>query len=94
MPKRPELTPDVLGGDVPELDDAFFARARRGSDALSPEFLAKVRRLPGRPKLDQPKTAVSLRLDADVVLHLRAKGRGWQTLVNDRLAELINTGKL
>lgn len=94
MPKPPELGPDVLDGEVPELGDAFFSRARRGSDALSPEFLAKVRRVPGRPRLEQPKTAISLRLDAEVVLHLRAKGRGWQTLVNDRLVELISTGKL
>ena len=94
MPRRPEPHSQAFDGDVPELGDAFFARAKRGSDVLNPGFLAKVRRPPGRPKLDQPKTAVSLRLDADVVLHLRAKGRGWQTLVNDRLAELISVGKL
>ncbi len=94
MSKRPEPHSDALDGDVPELGDAFFARAKRGSDALSPGLLEKLRRTPGRPKLDQPKTAVSLRLDADVVLHLRAKGRGWQTLVNERLAELISVGKL
>ena len=85
---------NVLDGDVPELGDAFFTRAKRGSEVLNTGFLAKVRRPAGRPKLDQPKTAVSLRLDADVVLHLRAKGRGWQTLVNERLAELISVGKL
>lgn len=94
MPKPPDPRCEAFDGDVPELGDAFFARAKRGSDALSPGFLSKIRRPPGRPKLDQPKTAVSLRLDADVVLHLRAKGRGWQTLVNDRLAELISVGKL
>ena len=94
MPKPPDPRCEAFDGDVPELGDAFFAQAKRGSDALSPAFLAKVRRAPGRPKLDQPKTAVSLRLDADVVLHLRAKGRGWQTVVNDRLAKLISWGKL
>ena len=94
MSKRPEPHSEALEGEVPELDDAFFARAKRGAEVLSPGFLAKVRRPPGRPKLDQPKTAVSLRLDADVVLHLRAKGRGWQTVVNDRLAKLISLGKL
>ena len=94
MPKRPEPPPEALDGDVPELGDAFFARAKRGSEVLSPAFIAKVKRSPGRPRLEQPKTAVSLRLDADVVDHLRSKGPGWQTLVNDRLAELISLGKL
>ena len=92
MPKPPKPPPAALDGDVPELDDAFFSRARRGDVALKPEFLAKAAR--GRPRLEAPKQPVSLRLDADVVRHLRAQGPGWQTRVNDLLAQAIASGRL
>lgn len=69
--------------DAPELTDAFFDRAeiRRGSKL--------VRR--GRPPLDNPKQAVKLRLDADVLAAYRATGDGWQTRIN---ADLRKARKL
>jgi len=36
----------------------------------------------GRPKSDDPKRMVSIRLDADVLERLRADGDGWQTRIN------------
>src|SRR5262249_37250490 len=39
----------------------------------------------GRPPSDNPKQALKLRLDADVVEHFRATGPGWQTRINDTL---------
>jgi uncharacterized protein (DUF4415 family) len=39
----------------------------------------------GRPKLERPKRAVNLRLDADVVDAFRAGGAGWQTRMNEVL---------
>ncbi len=39
----------------------------------------------GRPRLERPKRAVNLRLDADVVDAFRAGGSGWQTRMNDAL---------
>lgn len=61
--------------DAPELTDAQLDRARLeiGGKPL------------GRPKLDQPKRAVDLRLDADIVDAFRAGGAGWQTRINDAL---------
>ena len=41
----------------------------------------------GRPKSDNPKRQITLRLDAEVVDHFRAKGRGWQTRINSALRE-------
>lgn len=69
--------------DAPDLTDAFFDRAeiRRGSKL--------VRR--GRPPLDNPKQAVKLRLDADVLAAYRATGDGWQTRIN---ADLRKARKL
>ena len=61
--------------DAPELTDAQLARAVV-SDGI---------RLRGRPKSENPKIPVSLRLDADVVRAFKSTGPGWQTLVNDTL---------
>jgi uncharacterized protein (DUF4415 family) len=58
----------------PELDDAWFEEA----DAFVGARL--VRR--GRPKSANPKRAVSLRLDADVIEWFRRTGDGWQTRIN------------
>jgi hypothetical protein len=43
----------------------------------------------GRPRKEEPKQPVSLCLDPTVLRHLRGKGPGWQTAVNDALADLI-----
>jgi uncharacterized protein (DUF4415 family) len=69
--------------DAPMLTDAFFDRAEiRKSGKL-------VRR--GRPPLPNPKRAVKLRLDADVLASYRKIGRGWQTRIN---ADLRKARKL
>jgi uncharacterized protein (DUF4415 family) len=69
--------------DAPELTDAFFDRAeiRQGRRI--------VRR--GRPPLPNPKQAVKLRLDADVLATYRKTGAGWQTRIN---ADLRKARKL
>jgi uncharacterized protein (DUF4415 family) len=69
--------------DAPALTDGFFNRAeiRRGGEI--------VRR--GRPPLANPKQAVKLRLDADVLAAYRKTGSGWQTRIN---ADLRKARKL
>ena len=63
--------------DAPDLTEAFFDRAEiRESEKI-------VRR--GRPPLPNPKQAVKLRLDADVLAAYRRTGRGWQTRINSDL---------
>ncbi|MBN8937083.1 MAG: BrnA antitoxin family protein [Rhizobiales bacterium] len=63
--------------DAPPLTDAFFdgAEIRHGERI--------VRR--GRPPLPNPKQAVKLRLDADVLAAYRKTGVGWQTRINEDL---------
>jgi uncharacterized protein (DUF4415 family) len=68
-----EADPD----EAPKLDDAWFDEA----DAYVGDRL--VRR--GRPRSENPKRAVSLRLDADVVEWFRRTGQGWQTRINQAL---------
>ena len=73
--------------DTEELDDAWFARARRISVA-DPELAERVRR--GRGKQRAPtKEQVTIRLDADVTAHFRAGGPGWQTRLNDTLRRAV-----
>jgi uncharacterized protein (DUF4415 family) len=70
--------------DAPELLDDFFRHGelRHGEKV--------VRR--GRPPLsDKPKTAITLRLDEDVVEAYRDTGAGWQTRIN---ADLRRARKL
>lgn len=69
--------------DAPALTEKFFDRAeiRRGGKI--------VRR--GRPPLPNPKQAVKLRLDADVLAAYRKTGSGWQTRIN---ADLRKARKL
>jgi len=48
----------------------------------------------GRPKLEAPKLHVNMRVDAPVVEHLRASGKGWQTRVNALLREAVEQGRI
>jgi uncharacterized protein (DUF4415 family) len=75
--------------DAPELDEDFFERAelREGERVLRPGVGTLTRR--GRPKLDNPKRMVSIRLDSDLVERLRRSGPGWQGRVNDILRQAV-----
>lgn len=70
--------------DAPALDRAWFeaAEIRHGNAVIRPAKIA------GRPKLVQPKQAVSIRLDADVLEHYRAMGPGWQSRINADLRKI------
>jgi uncharacterized protein (DUF4415 family) len=86
--KKPPATHD----DNPEWTKADFA-ASRPAEELPPEILAQFKNKPGRPRLENPKIPLKIRLDDDVVTALRATGPGWQTRVNDMLKTKINDGK-
>ena len=62
---------------APELTKEYFERA----DLYQGNKL--IRR--GRPPSDNPKQALKLRIDPDVVEYFRATGPGWQTRINDTL---------
>jgi len=53
-----------------------------------------VRRGRGRPKLLAPKEQINIRLDSDVLAHLRRNGPGWQTKINEILRASLGLGDL
>lgn len=60
------------------------------------EFFAKYGRFkdgPGRPPQGVGKQQVTLRIDKDVLEHFKADGPGWQTRLNDTLAEVVRERK-
>ncbi len=63
-------------------------------EQLETAVVSKGVRSPGRPKSDTKKTAVSLRLDADVVAAFRKTGVGWQTRINETLRAKLKGGNV
>jgi len=47
------------------------------------------RNLGGRPKSGNPKEAIKLRLDADMVARFKADGPGWQSRMNEALRKAV-----
>lgn len=43
----------------------------------------------GRPRQEETKVRVTMRLDAGIVDHFKSQGPGWQTRINAALAEKI-----
>lgn len=78
-PENPEWTKDDFAKAVP-FTEAFPAIA----DTMR-------KKVGGRPRSANPKVAVSLRLDQDVVEKFRATGPGWQTRINRILRQAIKS---
>jgi hypothetical protein len=80
--------------DNPEVDDDWFAGARPASEVLpelfGPEVAAEMLKPRGRPKLDNPKKRINIRLSAEVLDYFKSTGRGWQTRMNDALIQFIH----
>lgn len=78
--------------DSPELDETFFKRAKRshGLPEDTQRAISATLNRAGRPPLEQPKQAVSVRLDADVLAWLKASGKGYQSRLNSILRAAMN----
>lgn len=73
--------------DAPEATDEQFSQARPFTEAFPALAEALRKNIGGRPKAENPKVAVSLRLDQDVVARFKASGPGWQTRMNRALRD-------
>lgn len=81
-----DATGALIGPD-PEIErpltDADLA-TMRPIEETQPDLAVKLR---GRPRSETPKKSTSIRLDADLLDHLRKSGKGWQSRVNAALRE-------
>jgi uncharacterized protein (DUF4415 family) len=82
----------VISDDAPKLTQADFERARlrvAGKEASRAEWQAAVRSRVG-------KLRINIMLDAPIVEHFKALAgeRGYQTIINDTLRRVIETGHL
>ncbi|MCK0507370.1 BrnA antitoxin family protein [Aromatoleum anaerobium] len=82
--------------DAPELTDEFFEKATPmiGGQPVTLEqakaaFTQALGR--GRPKIESPKVALTVRYDADIVEAFKATGKGWQTRMNAALKDWLKT---
>ena len=94
LPNMP--TEWVDSDDAAELGDEFFNKAtpRVGERLVShAEFAgaaSKAIRM-GRPRAANPKMALTVRYDSDVIEAFRATGSGWQTRMNEALRDWLKT---
>ncbi len=75
--------------DSPELTKEELAAFRPFAEVF-PEASALIKRKAGRPKLDSPKEAITLRLDQTVIDRFKATGPDWRA----RMAEVLEKTKL
>jgi uncharacterized protein (DUF4415 family) len=80
--KRPPPPPDY--DPMPELSDEEIKQLRPATELFA-QLGSPVPR--GRPKAEQPKQSVTIRLDSEVVDYFKSTGPGWQTRINDLLVK-------
>lgn len=49
---------------------------------------------PGRPPVPVKRPTLNMRVDPDLMEHLRSTGKGWQTRVHEVLREAVRRGRL
>jgi len=89
MKKKP-LTDEE--GEVRELTTEEIRAMRPAREVLPPELYAILtKRRPGQrgPQKALVKQQVTLRLDAIILAHFKAGGRGWQTRINAALKRIV-----
>jgi uncharacterized protein (DUF4415 family) len=77
-------------GEVGELTDEDLSKFRPAMD-LIPEIVEALERTRGQrgPQKAPIKERVGLRLNKDVIDYFRHTGPGWQSRINDILAEFV-----
>ena len=81
---------------TPEEDAAIQLGIDADPDTFFPsdEQFAQMKLRCGRPKLERPKVALTVRYDADIIERFRTTGEGWQTRMNNALREWLDTHSL
>jgi uncharacterized protein (DUF4415 family) len=89
MAAKPKFDPE-LHDENPEWTARDFAKAKPASEVLPPKVMAQFKNKGGRPRIGNPKEAVKLRIDADVLAKFRQSGPGWQTRINGILRAAVS----
>jgi uncharacterized protein (DUF4415 family) len=80
-------TGEMIGPD-PEMERPLtteeLARATPLKEVV-PELYEKIQRSRGRPRLDNPKEAVTLRLDPETLARFKAAGKDWRAKMAEAL---------
>ncbi len=74
--------------DDAEITDEQLAQARPFAEVF-PDFAESIRRARGRPKLDNAKKAVTLRLDPVTLERFQAKGKDWRVKMSEALDKAV-----
>lgn len=87
--KKQNSKVDWNDDDLAEWDDGQFDRAKFSiGDKVVREQQGTLSKK-GRPKLNNPKQQITLRLDQAVVEKFKATGSGWQTRINQELRKTL-----
>lgn len=86
--------PPVFDEDNPQWTKEDFAKGKNPENVLPESVLAAfpqtLKRL-GRPLKENKKSAIYIRLSPDVLNHFKAKGKGWQTRIDEVLKQWMIT---
>lgn len=75
--------------DAPEATDEELAHGKSFAEAF-PEMAEAIRRGRGRPRIDAPKQAVTLRLAPDTLAKFQAAGDDWRS----KMSEVLDKAKV
>jgi uncharacterized protein (DUF4415 family) len=89
MAAKSKFDPE-LHDENPEWTQRDFAKGKPASEILPPGVMAQFKPKGGRPRSENPKEAVKLRIDADVLAKFRESGPGWQTRINGILRNAVS----
>jgi len=73
--------------ESPELTEAEFAQMKPAKEVLPQSFfeeLAQARKA-GRPRIEKPKQAITLRVDPDVIERFQSQGKDWRARMSEAL---------
>ncbi|TKT78406.1 BrnA antitoxin family protein [Aquamicrobium sp. LC103] len=76
----------VSDPDNPEITDEQAKQGKPFKEAL-PELFESIQRSRGRPRVDNPKEAVTLRLDPETLAAFKATGKDWRAKMVQALDE-------
>ncbi|HTV70513.1 MAG TPA: BrnA antitoxin family protein [Rhizobiaceae bacterium] len=71
--------------DNPEITDEQIAAGGKTFAEMFPDLAESIRRARGRPKIEAPKQAVTLRLDPATLEKFKATGKDWRAKMSEAL---------